>query len=79
MKYVACVCFSDVKLFSLTMSFLFIVNFVWVSSTLQVSFVASEMSRFVIEKIELLAVVNDGYSVLIRGYYQKMKLSSGGG
>ncbi|KAH0721595.1 hypothetical protein KY284_006625 [Solanum tuberosum] len=47
--------------------------------TLQVSFVASEMSRFVIEKIELLAVVNDGYSVLIRGYYQKMKLSSGGG
>lgn len=79
MKYVACVCFSDVKLFSHTMSFLFIVNFVWVSSTLQVSFVASEMCRFVIEKIELLAVVNDGYSVLIRGYYQMVKLSSGGG
>lgn len=61
------------------MSFLFIVNFVWVSSTLQVSFLASEMSRFVIEKTELLAVVNDGYSVLIRGYYQMMKINSGGG
>lgn len=79
MKYVACVRFSDVKLFIHTMSFLFIVNFVWVSSTLQVSFLASEMSRFVIEKTELLAVVNDGYSVLIRGYYQMMKINSGGG